>query len=194
MPQSAYGQPQGGILWSVRRHLQQVGDVTISERVSSSDEIYDPLVVDESLAVDVSPAVKVLPAEWMIGSRQAFLDVPWGSTHHPWSWYCRLRPCWTLAACLILHAESALQRTQKEAHGSFSEQSSNDPRETKEFEWRMCRWMAENGLHCTTSHCPKSLTSLGQITVSYLEHSFTFPYFTYGRQVFHIRYRGQRIG
>lgn len=76
MPQSAYGQPQGGILWSVRRHLQQVGDVTISERVSSSDEIYDPLVVDESLAVDVSPAVKVLPAEWMIGSRQAFLDVP----------------------------------------------------------------------------------------------------------------------
>lgn len=24
----------------------------------------------------------------------------------------------------------------------------------------MYRWMAENGLHCTTSHCPKSLTSL----------------------------------
>ena len=41
----------------------------------SRHQIYDPLVVDESLAVDVSPAVKVLPAEWMIGSRQAFFDV-----------------------------------------------------------------------------------------------------------------------
>ena len=68
MPQSAYQHLRGGILWSVRRHLQQVGDITISERVSSSD----PLAVHESLAVDVSPAVKVLPTGWMIGARQAF--------------------------------------------------------------------------------------------------------------------------
>lgn len=76
MPQSAYQHLRGGILWSVRRHLQQVGDITISERVSSSDEIYDPQAVDEPLAVDVSPAVKVLPAGWMIGARQAFFSCP----------------------------------------------------------------------------------------------------------------------